>query len=237
MLLTILRLWSWCCSYILCRFVVYTTDASCFKVFPCSLSSCFFSLFSIVITSLWEEGAGLYASRAFVCLFCSYFLSFFSSSWCRGWLRWLWYSLDLPINIYRYNMDLVYINAYTKFYQNPSICSEDIEGKHSVSRAITLLFINEFSSFAIPNHSSLISMSKQSWKKICQKLPELRVRKRSADGRTDTQTVLKVQHNTPPLLMWQDIKIHLTKKKEKEWSFWAIHVPYIIPCIRYTLYM
>ena len=29
-----------------------------------------------------------------------------------------------------YTMDLVYINAYTKFYQNSSICSEDIEGKH-----------------------------------------------------------------------------------------------------------
>ena len=27
-------------------------------------------------------------------------------------------------------MDLVYINAYTKFYQNSSICSEDIEEKH-----------------------------------------------------------------------------------------------------------
>ena len=26
-----------------------------------------------------------------------------------------------------YNMDLVYINAYTKFYQNPSIYSKDIE--------------------------------------------------------------------------------------------------------------
>ena len=30
----------------------------------------------------------------------------------------------------RYNMDLVLINAYTKFYQNSSICSEDIEEKH-----------------------------------------------------------------------------------------------------------
>ena len=29
----------------------------------------------------------------------------------------------------RYNMDLVYINAYTAFYQNSSICSEDIEKK------------------------------------------------------------------------------------------------------------
>ena len=28
------------------------------------------------------------------------------------------------------NMDLVFINAYTKFYQNSSICSEDIEEKH-----------------------------------------------------------------------------------------------------------
>ena len=63
----------------------YTTGASCFKVFPCSLSSCFFILFSIVITSLGEEGAGLCGSRAFVCLFCMcLFLSFFSSPWCRG---------------------------------------------------------------------------------------------------------------------------------------------------------
>ena len=29
-----------------------------------------------------------------------------------------------------HNMDLVLINAYTKFYQNSSICSEDIEEKH-----------------------------------------------------------------------------------------------------------
>ena len=38
------------------------------------------------------------------------------------------------------------------------------------SRAITLLFIHEFSPFAIPNHSSLILMSMQSLKKIGQKL-------------------------------------------------------------------
>ena len=30
----------------------------------------------------------------------------------------------------RHNMALVFINAYTKFYQNSSICSEDIEEKH-----------------------------------------------------------------------------------------------------------
>ena len=29
----------------------------------------------------------------------------------------------------RKNMDLIYINAYTKFYQNSSICSADIEEK------------------------------------------------------------------------------------------------------------
>ena len=45
--------------------------ASCFKVFPSSLSSCFVLLFDIVITSLGEEGAGLCASRAFVCLLCT----------------------------------------------------------------------------------------------------------------------------------------------------------------------
>ena len=37
-------------------------------------------------------------------------------------------------------------------------------------RAITLLFINKFSLFAIPNHSTLISKSMQSLKKIGQKL-------------------------------------------------------------------
>ena len=40
-------------------------------VLPCSLSSCCVSPFSIVITSLGEERAGLCASSAFVCLFCT----------------------------------------------------------------------------------------------------------------------------------------------------------------------
>ena len=53
--------------------------ASCFKVLPCSLSSCFIP-FSIVITSLWEEGASICASRAFVCFGCVGFCPFFSSS-------------------------------------------------------------------------------------------------------------------------------------------------------------
>ena len=43
-------------------------DASSFKVLPCSLSSFIFFPFSIVITSLGEEEAGLCASRyLFVC--------------------------------------------------------------------------------------------------------------------------------------------------------------------------
>ena len=75
----------------------------------------------------------------------------------------------------RYNMDLVFINVYTKFYQNSSICSEDIEEKHILhqSKAITLLFTNTFGPFAIPNHFSLTSMSIQSLKKISQKLLKL----------------------------------------------------------------
>ena len=49
---------------------VLLRGASYFKVFLCSLFSCFVIPFSIVITSLVEEGAGLCASRAFVCLLC-----------------------------------------------------------------------------------------------------------------------------------------------------------------------
>ena len=41
------------------------------------------------------------------------------------------------------------------------------------SRAITLLFMNEFSPFAIPNHSFPISMSMQSLKEIDQNLLKL----------------------------------------------------------------
>ena len=43
-------------------------------VFPCSLSSCFFVPFSIVITSLGEEGAGLV--HLFVCFACVSFCPF-----------------------------------------------------------------------------------------------------------------------------------------------------------------
>ena len=53
--------------------------------------------------------------------------------------------------------------------------SEDIEENillHQL-RAIILLFTNEFSPFAITNHSSLIPMSLQNLKKIDQKLLKL----------------------------------------------------------------
>ena len=48
----------------------------------------FFSPFIIVITSLGEERAGLCASRAFVCLFCTrYVCPFRRRLGVRGWLR------------------------------------------------------------------------------------------------------------------------------------------------------
>ena len=94
------------------------------------------------------------------------------------------------ITCIRYNMDLVFINAFTKFYQNSS--TEDIEENTFLhqSRAITLLFINEFSLFAILNHSFLISMSTQSVKKIGHKLLKLESGNEAlTDGRTDTQKI------------------------------------------------
>ena len=81
MLLAVLRRWSRCCSYseLLCSIL---RGASCFKVFPCFLSSCFFIPFSIVTTSLGEEGAGLCASRALYVLV--FVLNLFLLNWCRG---------------------------------------------------------------------------------------------------------------------------------------------------------
>ena len=85
MLPTVLRRWSGCYSYFvwLCGFYygafhVEACLALCFRVVY------FTGPFSIVITLLREDRAGLYASSAFVCLFCTRcFLSVFSSSWCR----------------------------------------------------------------------------------------------------------------------------------------------------------
>ena len=88
-LLTVLRRWSQCCSHSvwLCGFIL--RSALRFKVFPCCLSSCFVSPFNIVITSLGVEGAGLCASRAFVC-FVRFSFCYFSLPFCvGGWLRFV----------------------------------------------------------------------------------------------------------------------------------------------------
>ena len=74
--------------------------------------------------------------------------------------------------------------------------------------------MNEFSPFAIPNHSSLISMSMQSLKKIGQKLLNLESRNKALmdrlmDEQIDRQT-LKIfkAYNIPPLFVRRGIKIH-----------------------------
>ena len=70
------------------------------------------------------------------------------------------------------------------------------------SRAITLLLINKFSPFAIPNHTSPISMSMQSLKKIRQKPLKLESgNKVPAEGH-----IKRFEGITPPLFLWQGIK-------------------------------
>ena len=56
--------------FLICVVLWFVLEGSSCLVLPCSLTSCFVSPFSIVITSLGVEGAGLCASRVFVCLFC-----------------------------------------------------------------------------------------------------------------------------------------------------------------------
>ena len=64
--------------------------ASCFKVFLCSLSSCFVIPFSIGITSHGEERAGLFASRAlFLCFVRVNFYQFSLPLGVGGWLRFV----------------------------------------------------------------------------------------------------------------------------------------------------
>ena len=86
-------------------------------------------------------------------------------------------------------MDLVFINAYTKFYPNSSICSKILRKNTFLhqSRAITLSFINTFSPFAIPNNSSLVSMSivHAKFEENRSKTTQVRVQKQSADGWMD----------------------------------------------------
>ena len=81
---------------ILCALWFILRGASRFRVFPCSLSSCFVIPF---ITSLGEEGTGLCASRAFVCFvrvsFCHISLPF----GVGGWLRFV--IVALPVLSYK----------------------------------------------------------------------------------------------------------------------------------------
>ena len=60
------------------------------------------------------------------------------------------------------------------------------------SRAITLLIINKFSPFAIPNHPSPISMSMQSLKEIDQKLLKLESGNKALTDRRTLKTVRRV---------------------------------------------
>ena len=96
MLLTVRRRWSRCFLFCVALWFILR-GASCFEVFPCSLSSCFVISFSIVITSLGEEGTGLCASRAFVCLLCTCKFCHFSLS-LEG--------LDFPLK-QRWNTDIL----------------------------------------------------------------------------------------------------------------------------------
>ena len=54
----------------------------------------------------------------------------------------------------RNNMNLVYITAYTKFHQNSSICSEDLEEKHIFVDGRTLKQFGGYNTLPllIPHH-------------------------------------------------------------------------------------
>ena len=84
---------------------------SCFKVFPCTLSSCFFITFSFLL-ALWSPRLGkrqlVCASHAFVCFvrdldFSVYLLVFILYCFLLvlgvGCVLWLWHSLDISVNV------------------------------------------------------------------------------------------------------------------------------------------
>ena len=116
----------------------------------------------------------------------------------------------------RYNMDLVFINAYTKFYQSQPFVLKILRKNTFLhqSRTITLLLINKFSPFAIPNHSFLISMSMQSLKKIGQNLLKLESGNEAlTDGRTVTQNFKIFEgYNT---FVWRSIKTSSPKGNDR----------------------
>ena len=101
----------WCIDVWLCGLIYEAFHV----ILPCSLFSCFFSiLFSIVITSLGEERAGLCASRACACLsYMCYFLCFFyffllAAAYDCGSL-WTFH-LTFSMAISRFKVDASYTN-------------------------------------------------------------------------------------------------------------------------------
>ena len=70
-------------------FCIIERGASCFKVFPCSLSSCFVIPFSNVITSLGEAGAVCASVHLFVCFVRVSFCHFSLPLGVGGWLRFV----------------------------------------------------------------------------------------------------------------------------------------------------
>ena len=85
--------------------------ASCFKVFSCSLSSRFFIPFSIVITSLGEDGAGLCASLyvCFLFVFLCAHVSVCPFSLPLGVGGWLWFVIVAHPGLFYYFFHLVNI--------------------------------------------------------------------------------------------------------------------------------
>ena len=76
----------WLCDFFVCLFLYCEAFHAEYCIFP--YAYIFSVLFSIVISSLGEERAGLFASRVFVCLFCRlYCVSLFLPLAVMVWLR------------------------------------------------------------------------------------------------------------------------------------------------------
>ena len=138
------------------------TDASYFKVFPCSLASCSFILFSIVITSLGEEGAGLCASPAFFVGFCHFSLS---SSLCRGCLQFV--TVALPgLFYYFFYMYIKIIWEKNPFLAMPEMqvwCLLVTAGRHYAQPAVLLMKYRKFPKYSDTqniccNNSKILTM-------------------------------------------------------------------------------
>ena len=108
--MAVLKRWSRCYSVWLCGLYYGALHD---LVFPCSLSSCFVIPFSIVITWLGEEGAGLCASRAFVCCCCCLRVSFCHLSLPLGVRDWLRFVIVALPGLF-YSLFYVYIQPIIK---------------------------------------------------------------------------------------------------------------------------